>query len=295
MNVNIARDTAAALMRHLPRVRGHGRVGQLVNKGFLLCGASPTAVGDMKLGHRLMLDTRVPSHVWALYSGIYDDADISILSDFIRPGGAVIDVGANIGFYTIPLGLRVKSLGGRLVAFEPVPSNADRLTENAFLNGLGGTVEIVRAGLSNKTGTALVTLREDFQSGGAVGNAAIVIDDGKDDGFSTLPIAMKRLDDIWPEFGDLRLDVLKVDIEGHEDLFLEGAQETIARHQPIIQMEINPWFYERRGIDIGQRIKSLLPSAPSFRLTHGKLSRTDPSDIREIVNVFLIPPRHDFS
>jgi FkbM family methyltransferase len=224
--INIVRDTAAALMRHIPCVTGHGRVSETFNKGFLRLGADPIAVGRMKLGHRLILDTRVQSHVWALYSGFYDDEKIRFLSSFMRTGGATIDVGANIGFYAVPLGMRARSLGSRVIAFEPVPSNIQRLVENVALNGLAGAVEIVRSGLSNKSGTASITLREDFQAGGEVGNAALVIDDGKDSEFVTLSIALTRLDEIWPEIGSPRLDVVKVDIEGHEDRFLEGARQT---------------------------------------------------------------------
>jgi FkbM family methyltransferase len=244
----------------------------------------------MKLGHQLILDARLQSHVWALYSGLYDDEKIRLLSSFMRTGGAAIDVGANIGFYAVPLGMRARSLRSRVIAFEPVPSNIQRLVENVALNGLAEAVEIVRAGLSNKAGTASVTLREDFQAGADVGNAALVVDDGKDSEFLTLSIALARLDEIWPELGSPRLDVVKVDIEGHEDLFLEGARQTIARFRPLIQLEVNPWFLERRGVDFDRCLKNTLPAEyAAFRLK-GRLQRISHlADIRGIEDVFVLP------
>jgi FkbM family methyltransferase len=288
--MNIARDTSAALMRHIPSVRGHGRVSKTLNNGFLWLGADPIAVGRMKLGHRLILDTRVQSHVWALYSGHYDDEKIRFLSSFMRTGGATIDVGANIGFYAVPLGMRARSLGSRVIAFEPVPSNIQRLVENVALNGLAEAVEIVRTGLSNKAGTASITLREDFQSGGEVGNAALVIDDGKDSEFLTLSIGLTRLDEVWPGLGSPRLDVVKVDIEGHEDHFLEGARQTIARFLPLIQLEVNPWFFERRGVDFDRCLRNALPAEyAAFRLAGGLQRIPHLADIRDAADVFMLP------
>jgi FkbM family methyltransferase len=288
--MNIARDTAAALMCHIPRMTGHGRVSKTLNKGFLRLGADPIAVGKMKLGHRLILDTRVQSHVWALYSGLYDDEKIRFLSSFMRAGGATIDVGANIGFYAVPLAMQARSLRTRVIAFEPVPSNTQRLAENVALNGLAGAVEIVRAGLSNKAGTASITLGEDFQAGGDVGNAVLVIDDGKDSEFLTLSIALTRLDDIWPDLGSPRLDVVKVDIEGHEDLFLEGARQTIAHFRPVIQLEVNPWYLERRGVNFDRCLRNALPAEyAAFRLADGLQRIGHLADIRGIEDVFVLP------
>jgi hypothetical protein len=56
----------------------------------------------MAAGHRLRVDCRVIGHCWAFFSGKYDDEKWSALLSFLRPGGAALDVGANIGFHTIP-------------------------------------------------------------------------------------------------------------------------------------------------------------------------------------------------
>jgi hypothetical protein len=66
-------------------------------------GAHPIVQAKMANGHRMRLDCRAPSHCWAFFSGRYDDSKVSVLLSLLRPGGIALDVGANIGFYTVPL------------------------------------------------------------------------------------------------------------------------------------------------------------------------------------------------
>jgi hypothetical protein len=111
--------------RDLPHFRGRGRLAVALSSLLLKAGAEPTLECNMKAGHCLRLDCRLPNHCWVLFSGYYDDEKWSTLLSFLRPGGAALDVGANIGFYTVPMAIRAKSLGARLVAAEPVVANAE--------------------------------------------------------------------------------------------------------------------------------------------------------------------------
>jgi hypothetical protein len=70
---------------------------------LMKAGAHPIVQAKMANGHRMRLDCRVPSHCWAFFSGRYDDSKVSVLLSLLRPGGIALDVGANIGFYTVPL------------------------------------------------------------------------------------------------------------------------------------------------------------------------------------------------
>jgi hypothetical protein len=115
-------------------------------------------------------------------------------------------------------------------------------------------------------------------------------------------IELSRLDDIWPSLGLSRLDVVKVDIEGHEDLFLQGANGTLARFRPVLLMEVNRWFFRRRAIDFDSAIPACLPpqyrffrqSKPRFRLSvrHKILPMTEIARLAEcedLDDVFLVP------
>jgi FkbM family methyltransferase len=277
-----------AAVRAMPRVRGRGKLAALMSAALVRAGASPVVTTTMNGGHRLILDTRVPSQLWAAYLGDYDRANVAVLRRFLRPGGIALDVGANIGCYTVPLALA----DARVLAFEPVPQNAARLRENVALNGFGRIVDIYEIALGSEPGSAEITLREDFASGGEVGNAAIVIADGKDGGFRTIAVPLARLDDLMPSIGrGARIDVVKLDIEGHEDHFLRGASRTITENRPVILMEMNRWFYRRRGLDLDALLPTLLPGG--YR-PH-RVSETGPvlidafSAIEDTADVLLVP------
>ena len=61
---------------------------------------------------------------------------------------------------------------------------------------------------------------------------------------------MRRLDDLGEEVHLDRLDLIKLDIEGHEDEFLRGGAGMITRHLPIIYMEVNKAYYRWRQVDL---------------------------------------------
>lgn len=254
------RMTASAVVlaafRQVPNVRGKGRAAEMVNRILLRCGAAPIVESRMARGHLLRLDLRVPTQMHAYYSGQYDDRMLTALLTHLRPGGSAIDVGGNIGMSSVPMALAAKSMGGRLIAFEPVPSNVEWLTHNLRINNCLDCATIFPFGLSSEPGSTEIVLADDFANGSVVGNAVIA---GRDFNpqFRRATIELDTLDHVWPERS--RLDVIKIDIEGHEHCFLRGAKQTITKHRPAIMMERNPAHYQRQGLDFDSLIGSLLP------------------------------------
>jgi hypothetical protein len=70
------------------------------------------------------------------------------------------------------------------------------------------------------------------------------------------------LDRNWS--GEGRIDVVKVDVEGHETQFLEGGRRTIAAHRPALLIEVNRVHQMLRGIDFNEAVPSLLPERYFF-------------------------------
>ena len=200
----------------------------------------------MRLGHRMIVDLRAYTECASFYTHDYDTQEIRAVLRMFKSDWVVLDVGANVGFWTIPMA-RMLRPGGKVHAFEPVPSNNLRLRENLGLNGLGSTTEVHDLGLSDRPATLPISLREDFANGSGTGNASIVIDDS-DGRFRCRMIKVDALDNIFPSLNVKRLDFIKVDIEGHEDKFLDGASSTIRKFRPILHMEINESYYRRRGL-----------------------------------------------
>jgi FkbM family methyltransferase len=284
------RPLAARFVRAMPNIRGRGRVVSLINGLLLKAGVEPIVSCEMAAGHRLRLDCRLASHYHAYYSGTYDDAKISALLSFLRPGGTALDVGANIGFYAVPLALAAKQREGRLVAVEPVSSNAAWLRDNLELNHCGDAVVVLPIALANQFGTSEIVLGEDFLSGSNVGNAIVADASMYGSEFRRTTITLDTLDRIWPSIGG-RLDIVKIDIEGHEHKFLEGGRTIIAKHRPVILMEVNRWFYDRRGLEFNGLIPTLLPEAYVFAESRpdGQLRRIESLARCADTDVFLIP------
>lgn len=248
------------VFHRVPSFRGRGRLLWLLNtllhrRG----GVTSPAVAEMRPGHRMLVDLRSKTEFHAYYTGEYDAENLRAVSALADANWIALDIGANIGFHAVPLALTLKSLrgGGKLYCFEPVPSNRARLEQNLELNGARDLCEIHEFGLSNAPGEAQITLREDFEFGSGTGNAALVIEDGLDAQFRTLPVSLKRLDDWVSERALSRLDFIKIDVEGHEDLVFEGALETLRRFRPILLAEMNNSYFQRRKVDLDARMGDL--------------------------------------
>jgi FkbM family methyltransferase len=253
------RPLAVSAMRCLPRLRGWGRCAAAMNRLLINAGADPIALARMTGGYSMIVDCRIFSHGQALFGGRYARGIVSTLIEYLGPGGTALDVGAQIGFYAVPLARAARERGGRVIAVEPLAQNAAWLRRNLTLNELDSIVTVVEAALSSAGGEARLSLREDFLQGAAVGNASIEDPRTDSPAFERVSIRLETLDALWPTLGCQRLDVVKVDIEGHEDRFLTGGKNTIAAQRPVILIEINRWFYERRGIDFDTVIAGLIP------------------------------------
>jgi hypothetical protein len=75
--------------------------------------------------------------------------------------------------------------------------------------------------------------------------------------FPRTVVQRETLDRIWHDRE--RIDIVKLDIEGHETKFLEGGRETISAHRPVLLIELNRVHHKIRGIDFDNAILSLLP------------------------------------
>ena len=263
------RASAALALRHTPELRGRWHVARLVNKRF--APVSPTlctAWTRMRLGHEMLVDLRSSTEFHAYYLGDFDTEAIRTALRLIPPDSTVLDVGANIGFWSIPLANHLRGRGC-LHAFEPVPANFKRLSENVRGNTLEDTAHLHEIGLSDQNGSLQISLREDFADGAETGNATIVVD-SYDLLFECKQIRVDRLDDIFDSLGISRLDFIKVDIEGHEDKFLAGAGNVIRRFRPILYVEINKVHYQRQGRDVATVFEDWLKRSSYVSAVHRK-------------------------
>ena len=142
----------------------------------------------------------------------FDPVERAILRDYLRPGCVFMDIGANIGAYALFVAA-FAGPGARIVAVEPQPDVFDRLSYNIALNPFH-TVKAVACAVADKAGE--LTLFVDPRNRGE-SSLRIV---GTNEGAQIRVPAVTLLDLVQGE-GLTRIDAIKLDVEGAEDLILE--------------------------------------------------------------------------
>ncbi len=155
------------------------------------------------------------------------EPELGVLPRFLGKGGVMLDIGANVGVYSVVGGMLVGS-GGTVIGVEPFPSMLAQLHENVLFNGLGGVVRLRSLCVSDQTGPVT------FWMNHGKPHSFSLIRSGNADGFAVLSV---KLDDLarWEKLE--RLDYLKIDAEGAEEGILNGGRDVILRFRPVIQVE----------------------------------------------------------
>tara|TARA_B100000767_G_scaffold271915_2_gene298535 strand:+ start:267 stop:1079 length:813 start_codon:yes stop_codon:yes gene_type:complete len=177
--------------------------------------------------------------------GIWESYETSLLLTLLSPGRTFIDVGANMGYYTL-IGSLLVGEQGRVVAFEPEQENFTLLEKNILNNKLANVVA-VNAGLSDHHADGKLYLNDknlgDHQiyqpANNAVSRAEQSIQLLQGDDFLlhrlTSPVS--------------RIDVLKVDTQGAEFVVLTGLMPLLKQSLPELKMivEFTPYSLKQAG------------------------------------------------
>jgi FkbM family methyltransferase len=154
------------------------------------------------------------------------------LATLLRIGMTFYDIGANVGFYSV-IGARLVGPTGRVIAFEPLPENAERATYNARLNSLAN-VTVRREALGREDGEGHFLVSEE-PTWGTLENA----NKTPNRLVGEMPVPVRRLDSLVTGSQLPPPDVIKMDIEGGETDALEGSLETLFRFRPILLVELH--------------------------------------------------------
>ncbi len=164
------------------------------------------------------------------------EPELDLLDRYLSPGDVVVDAGANCGIYTVAC---AKLVGpeGKVIAFEPGAEVRQVVAKNIELNQLAN-VRLHAEALSDRTGTANL-----FHHGGPV---AYSLAEAGDAASEQVPII--TLDAALERAEVSRLDLIKMDVEGAEELVLRGASRALAEYRPIVLFELNPTAAARFGL-----------------------------------------------
>lgn len=161
----------------------------------------------------------------------YEPAETEFVKFFLRKGNVFLDIGANIGWFTL-LASGIVGPEGHVHAFEPRGDIRRYLSKSVEVNALGGDVTIDGVAISDRNGSAFLSWAQNTSNPGH----SFVADRTGPDGMISEHIQLKTLDSL-----DLpRVDFIKIDVEGSEHRAMIGAAETLRKNRPIILSEINP-------------------------------------------------------
>lgn len=171
-------------------------------------------------------DSLIGDHVAAGTS--YEPNVLPLFLDSLAAGHHVLDVGANIGIFSLQAAHRIGP-GGMVYAIEPVAKNVQSLCAGIHGNGFRN-VSLIPVAASDRASVVAV-LRHGNSSNGII-DFSIGVSDAVDF------VPTQRLDFLLN--GIPRLDVMKLDIEGHEPLAWKGLKSLVAKHRPLIFSEFSP-------------------------------------------------------
>ncbi len=178
------------------------------------------------------------------------------VSDFIKrslkPGQVAIDIGANIGCHTLVMANCVGE-NGRVLAFEPNPKMLVRLDSNIRLNGFT-QVETFAMALGEQTGRGSIFIPPESDHNQGVASMHRSNLGGRGEEVLT---EVQSLDDVVGLQKLHRIDLIKMDVEGHEWQVLLGAKQTLKRFKPILLFEFSKQQWHGAGFS-AEQVEDLL-------------------------------------
>jgi len=168
-----------------------------------------------------------------IYKSHLEAGDISHLRPFVRPGSVVIDVGANVGFFTRKFAGWVSD-GGKVLAIEPEPVNVESLRRTVARAGLNSVVEIIEAVAAESEGEHHLVVNPDHPGDHRIGETG-------------LKVRSTTIDSLVAWNGWQTVSLMKIDVQGAEELVLVGAEETLERFHPALFVEVDDNALRRLG------------------------------------------------
>jgi FkbM family methyltransferase len=223
--------TLAAVSRATPYFRGKWRFVNNVVRRWVV-GKNYRSIRSIDKGVRIILDLDdwIPYHLF--WFDLYEKNETKLFRSLVHSGMIILDVGANIGYYTLQAAGRVGP-SGHVHAFEPVYDTFTWLRSNILINKF-----------TNITANRCVV-------GNRKGEVSIFVADKSDTGRSSLScmsdfsgktevVDSITMDDYLEQRNIAKVDLIKIDVEGSELSVLKGMQQLLSSaYQPYLMIEMD--------------------------------------------------------
>lgn len=164
-------------------------------------------------------------HVYGWYKSLLEVGDVQVLQSFVTPGSSVVDVGANVGFFTKKFARWVTD-GGRVVAIEPEEINFRRLTRMISARRLENVVSSVHGVAAQRSGKRRLQINPFHPGDHKIGESGVEVN-------------AYALDEVLAELKVGHVSLIKIDVQGAEAMVLAGAAQTLERFQPSLFIEVD--------------------------------------------------------
>ena len=236
------------------------------------------ALVQARWGAKLVVDTNdrllAP---WLLMDGLWESHVTGWLHDVLGPGDVMVDVGANIGYFTV-LAAQLVGPGGRVVAVEASPHLCDIVRRNVAMNGHRGAVTVWnRAAWS---GRQRLQLHQRVHYGANSSLASTGAENLADlaDTEVMVEVEAAPLDELLDDL--TRIDVMKIDVEGAEVQALRGLARTLDAHPGMkLMFEWAPEQIRLMGDDPAEVPARLEKAGFRFRLMERDLAPIDTAEL----------------
>ena len=224
----------------------------------------------LQTGHKIYVDARDRGLTPHLIMDGFWEADMTrVWNDNLRPGMTVIDVGANVGYYTLLAADRVGP-NGCVVAFEPDPGLLDLLFATLDINGYRSRCRCVQKAVAGEAGRATFYKRGKYPINNSLWDAPGLADSMMDE-VSSFEVDLVNLDCfVRDELGGRAIDLVKIDAEGAESIVLQGMKETLKQNRQItVLCEFNAARVSFTGGDPKQALSFLASLGFELRYIYG--------------------------
>jgi FkbM family methyltransferase len=233
---------------------------QLIQTACLKAYRAVLATGlfETEFGKRLFIA------VYGIYKQRFEAGAVETLRSWVVPGTLVVDVGANVGFFTTRLA-QWTGPAGRVIAIEPEAANLRLLRRQLETTKVAAMVEVIEGVAAEKSGTLHLALSPYNPADHRIGDNGV-------------PVRAWTVDELmaarqWPI-----VSLVKIDVQGAEVRVLRGARETIRRFHPVLFIEIDEGALSGAGFTAdtlfdeieGQGYHLYDPNEPSTPLTRSE-------------------------
>ena len=185
-------------------------------------------------GH-FFIDKRSDVFKRLVIHAFYEPELVSYCSQYIDPMRDAIDVGANVGFYSVLFSNKISNTS-RVLSIEPTNNVFERLKKNLELNNCISGIILYKGVVSDQVGSVEINTiigREEYSSIGGMNHPEIL-----GDSYTSYKVSSSTLD-VLVDKNNLNPGFLKIDVEGCEHLVFKGGLNTIKTYKPVIQKTVH--------------------------------------------------------